>query len=172
MKIEAMTEADWPAVKAIWQEGIDSGEMTFTREPAKDWATFAASRLEVGRLVVRDETNGRVAGWCSISRVSPREALAGVAELGIALTASARGKGAGTALLSRLIADAEAAGLWTLQATIFPENAASLALHARCGFRVVGRHERIGRMPDGNPRAGQWRDTIVLERRSTVVGVD
>ncbi len=171
MKIEAMTEADWPAVKTIWQEGIDSGEMTFTAAPAKDWATFASGRLEVGRLVVRAKASGEVVGWCGLSRVSQREPYRGVAELGIVLTRAARGKGVGTALLKRLIAESETAGFWTLQAGIFPENAVSLALHARCGFRMVGRHERIAQMPPGSPRAGQWRDTVVMERRSEVVGV-
>ena len=108
-------------------------------------------------------------GWATVASVSDRCVYAGVAEVSLYVAAAARGRGVGSALMSELIARTEAAGIWTLQAGIFPENAASLALHARHGFRTVGRRERVGKMTHG-PRAGEWRDTLLLERRSAVAG--
>ena len=126
-------------------------------------------RLAEQSLVARAESGG-VLGWVCLSRVSDRCVYAGVGEHSVYVAAAARGLGAGHALMRALIARSEAAGIWTLQSGVFPENAASLALHARHGFRVVGRRERVGKMGFG-PCAGQWRDTLLIERRSAVVGV-
>jgi phosphinothricin acetyltransferase len=171
MKIERMAEADWPAVAAIWREGIATGDATFTAQPAASFAGFCEGKLAVGNLVARNSDGADVIGWTTLTRVSAREVYAGVAEVGIYVAASARGKGVGAVLMQELVGRSEAAGIWTLQAAIFPENTASLALHERHGFRVVGRRERIGRMPPAGPRAGEWRDTILVERRSKVAGV-
>jgi phosphinothricin acetyltransferase len=160
--IEAMTQEDWPDVRAIYLEGIASGNTTFETD-APAWEAWDAARLKAGRLVAR--TDGDVLGWAALSPVSARPAYAGVAEASLYVAARARGWGVGTSLLRALIETSERAGLWTLQGAIFPENAASLALVRRCGFREVGRRERIGR------RDGVWRDTVLVERRSRVVGV-
>ena len=157
-----MLPADWDAVRAIFLEGIATGQATFERE-APPWEHWDAAHLSSGRLVaVRD---GAVIGWAALSGVSDRCVYAGVAEVSVYVAEAARGEGAGRALLGALVRVSEAAGIWTLQAGIFPENSASLALHARCGFRVVGRRERLGQM------AERWRDVLLLERRSPVVGV-
>lgn len=166
--IEPMREADWPEVAAIHRAGIATGDATFTAAPAVSWTEFSEGILELGSLVARDRETGRVLGWTVLSRVSSRPVYAGVAELGVYVAESTRGRGVGTTLMRELIARSEATGLWMLQAAIFPENTASLALHARNGFRIVGRRERIGRMTHG-PRVGEWRDTLLLERRSPVV---
>lgn len=121
-------------------------------------------------LVARDGVRGVVLGWATLAKVSDRCVYAGVAEVSVYVAAAARASGVGAAVLRALVARAEAAGVWTLQAGIFPENAASLALHARCGFREVGRRERLGKMTHG-PRAGQWRDVLLLERRSGIAGI-
>jgi L-amino acid N-acyltransferase YncA len=165
--VEPMTEADWPAVAAIHWEGISTGDATFTAEPAATFTEFMGSKLACGALVARDRLAG-VCGWTILSRVSTRPVYAGVAEVGIYISAAMRGRGIGTLLLRELITRSETAGVWTLQAAIFPENIASLALHLRHGFREVGRRERVGKMTFG-PRAGEWRDTLLLERRSPVV---
>jgi L-amino acid N-acyltransferase YncA len=165
--VEPMTDADWPAVAAIHREGIDTGDSTFTAEPAARFTEFMVGKLACGALVARDGKAG-VCGWTILSCVSTRPVYAGVAEVGIYVSADIRGRGVGTLLLRELIARSETAGIWTLQAGIFPENTASLALHLRHGFREVGRRERIGKMTYG-PRAGEWRDTVLLERRSPVV---
>jgi L-amino acid N-acyltransferase YncA len=168
VRIETMREADWPAVAAIHREGIATGDATFTAEPAASFAAFLEGKHASGRLVARAGDAGEVLGWTILTPVSARAVYAGVAEVGIYVAAAARGRGVGSILLRALIAESEAAGIWTLQAGIFPENGASLALHQRHGFRVVGRRERIGKMARG-PRAGEWRDTLLLERRSAVV---
>ena len=172
MKIEAMTEADWPEVAKIWREGIATGHATFTAEPVASYAAFCEGKVTVGNLVAREAASAKVLGWTTLSKVSSRRVYEGVAEVGIHVGSAARGRGVGTALTRELIARSEAAGVWTLQAVIFPENAASLALHARHGFREVGRRERFGKMPAIGPRAGEWRDVLLLERRSAVVGVE
>lgn len=166
-KIEAahiapLTAAAWPAVRAIYEEGIATRQATFETE-APEWAAWDAARLAAGRLVAR---RGRaVVGWAALSPVSSRAVYRGVAEVSVYVAAAARGQGVGRLLLSALVEASEAAGLWTLQAGIFPENEASVALHLACGFRVVGRRERIA------CHYGVWRDALLLERRSRSVGV-
>jgi phosphinothricin acetyltransferase len=156
-----MAPEDAPRVLAIYAEGIASGDATFeTAAPSRE--AWDRARLGACRLVA--ERDGQVVGWAALSPVSSRAAYAGVAEVSVYVAASARGAGVGRALLEAVVEASEREGLWTLQAGIFPENAASLALHARCGFRVVGRRERIGR------REGRWRDVWLLERRSRRAG--
>jgi L-amino acid N-acyltransferase YncA len=161
LTIEAMTPADWESVRAMYREGIATRNATFETD-APDWETWDRGRLKVARLVAR--ADGQVVGWAALSPVSSRPAYAGVAEVSLYVAASARGRGVGKALLRASIEASERAGVWTLQGAIFPENAASLALVRGCGFREVGRRERIGCLN------GVWRDTILVERRSRVVG--
>ena len=159
--IDAMRDDDWPQVRAIYLAGIATGNATFeTAAPA--WEKWDASHLDVCRLVAR--AGERVCGWASLGRISERRVYAGVAEVSLYVSAVSRGQGIGRALLERLIAESERNGIWTLQAGIFPENHASLAVHRQCGFRDVGRRERLGQLH------GVWRDVLLLERRSPVVG--
>ena len=160
--VEPMTEADQVAVLLIFAEGIATGQATF-QAGAPDWATWDAAHLARPRLVAR-AGDGSVLGWCAVSPTSLREVYAGVVEESVYVEPSARGKGVGRALLEAMVRESEAAGIWTMQAGIFPENAASLALHEACGFRVVGMRERIGR------HDGRWRDVVLMERRSKVAG--
>lgn len=160
--VEAMRPDDWPAVREIYEEGIATGNGTF-ETAAPGWEDWDVAHLPECRLVAR--RGGRVVGWASLTPVSRRPVYRGVADLSLYVAAGARGQGIGRALLERLIAESEAAGFWTLQAGIFPENEASLALHLACGFREVGRRERIGRHSD------RWRDVVLFERRSPVAGV-
>jgi len=152
---------DAAQILSIYQSGLDGGEASFeTTAPA--WRDFDAGRLAEHRFVAvgRDD---RVLGWVAVSPVSSRPVYSGVVEHSIYVEPSARGEGCGRALMHAVIASTEAAGIWTLQSGIFPENAASLALHQSTGFRVVGYRERIGR------HHGSWRDVLLLERRSPVV---
>ena len=165
----AMTAADWPAVAAIYREGIATGNATFASAPPDSFAAWSEAKVTGCSLVAR-ETAGVVTGWACLTPVSDRCVYAGVAEVSVYVAAAARGRGVGDALMADLIARSEVAGIWTLQAGIFPENQSSIALHMRHGFRQVGRRERIGKMTHG-PLAGQWRDTLLLERRSAVAGV-
>jgi L-amino acid N-acyltransferase YncA len=171
IEIEPMRKADWRAVAEIWREGIATGHATFTAEPVASYAALCEGKLKLGNLVARHAADGKVLGCTTLSKISSRRVYEGVAELGIYVSETARGRGVGAALMRELIARAEAAGVWTLQAGIFPENKASLALHTRHGFREVGRRERLGKMPAIGPRAGEWRDVLLLERRSAVAGV-
>lgn len=164
MQILPLTAAHWPDVRRIYLEGIATGHATFTTE-APAWDAWDASHLSTGRLVAVGDDDGQpVLGWAALTPVSGRCVYAGVAEVSVYVAAAARGQGVGQALLTALVAAAEAAGLWTLQAGIFPENLPSVRLHEAAGFRLVGRRERIGQL------RGHWRDTLLLERRSTVVG--
>ncbi len=151
----------WPEVERIYAAGIATGNATFeTATPS--WPEFDAHHLPVARIVgLLDE---RLVGWGALSPVSRREVYAGVAEVSVYVDLNLRGRGIGRALLAALVQASEAAGIWTLQASIFVENGASLWIHEEAGFRVVGRRERIAR------REGEWRDTVLLERRSRVAG--
>jgi phosphinothricin acetyltransferase len=170
MNIDGMTVAEWPQVAVIYAEGIATGYATFAAGPPESFADFSDGKLMECACVARGD-DGRIVGWATLAKVSDRCVYAGVAEVSVYVAAAARGRGVGGALMHGLIARAEAAGVWTLQAGIFPENTASLALHGRHGFREVGRRERLGKMTHG-PRAGQWLDVLLLERRSAVAGRD
>jgi len=159
-----MTPDDWPNVRAIYLEGIATGNATFETD-APSWEAWDRAHVADSRLVARD-ADGSVLGWAAVTPVSGRCVYAGVADLSVYVSAAARGRGVGRALLTALIQSSERAGIWTLQAGIFPENAPSLALHRACGFRDVGRRERIGKMH------GVWRDVLLLERRSVSAGID
>jgi L-amino acid N-acyltransferase YncA len=160
MRIEPMTEAHAAAVLAIYQAGIDEGDATFeTQAPA--WPEFTAARLPAHRYVARDGAD--VLGWVAVSPVSSRCVYAGVVEHSVYVHPAARGRGAGRQLLDTLITSTEAAGIWTIQSGIFPENTASVALHHALGFRDVGLRERIGQ------HYGRWRDVLFLERRSPLI---
>lgn len=162
--IEKMTASQWEGVRAVYLEGLATGDASFETD-APGWEVFDASHLPCCRLVALEGET--VAGWAALSAVSSRKVYEGVAEVSVYVGAPFRGRGLGRALLSALVAESESNGIWTLQAGVFPENAASVELHKACGFREVGRRERIGRA-----RGGRWRDTLLLERRSRTVGVD
>lgn len=161
IEIASLLPADWPAVRAIYQEGIATGNATFETE-APDWEKWDAGHLRHSRFLARHA--GEAAGWAALSAVSARRVYAGVAEVSVYVAERARGFGVGTRLLEALLAESERNGIWTLQAGIFPENEPSLALHRRAGFRVVGTRERIGCLH------GRWRDVMLLERRSRLIG--
>ena len=161
MRIRPMTRTDWPAVEAIYAAGIAAGNATFeTTTPS--WEAFDASKLVAHRLVA--ENHGQVLGWVAVSPMSARPVYAGVVEHSVYVDPAAAGQGIGTALLAALVQSTEAAGIWTIQSAVFPENTASLALHRRAGFRTIGTRECIAQ------RHGRWRDTILIERRSPQVG--
>ena len=152
-----MASADADTVLRIYQDGLDAGQASF-ETTAPDWAAFDRGRLPDHRYVALDE--GEVVGWVAVTPVSARPVYAGVVEHSVYVDPGVHGRGVGATLLDALIASTEAAGVWTIQSGIFPENAASLRLHERAGFRVVGVRERIGK------HHGRWRDVILLERRS------
>ncbi|MFJ2862557.1 GNAT family N-acetyltransferase [Kitasatospora sp. NPDC087314] len=161
VRIGTMMPEHADQVLAIYQLGIDEGTATF-ETTAPTWAAFDAAKLPGHRLVALD-ADGRVLGWAAAVSVSDRCAYAGVVEHSVYVHPEARGRGVGAALLDTLIASTETAGIWTIQSGIFPENTASLALHARAGFRVIGTRERIGK------HHGTWRDVTLVERRSPTV---
>jgi L-amino acid N-acyltransferase YncA len=157
MEIRPMRADDWPAVKTIYEQGIATRQATFeTEAPARE--TWDAGHLAEPRLVA--EESGEVVGWAALSPVSRRPCYLGVVEESVYVAEHARGRGVGRALLERLCGDADSAGIWTIQTSIFPENVGSLELHKRCGFRVVGTRERIAQLD------GVWRDTVLMERRT------
>jgi L-amino acid N-acyltransferase YncA len=160
MQIQPMTAEHSASVIAIYQSGIDEGNATFETS-APSWPEFSASRLPGHRYVAVNENN--VVGWVAASAVSDRCVYAGVVEHSVYVRSEARGRGIGRQLLDALIASTEAAGIWTIQSGIFPENAASAALHKAAGFRVVGIRERIGQ------HHGRWRDVLLIERRSPAI---
>ena len=164
MTIRPMTPADAKAVLAIYQSGMDGGNASF-EHTAPDWAAFDASKLPAHRLVAADE-QGTVLGWVSVSAVSSRAVYAGVVEHSVYVDPAVQGRGVGRVLLRALIASTEAAGIWTIQSGVFPENTASLALHRSCGFRALGVRERIGRHAS---QGNRWRDVIFIERRSPAI---
>jgi len=160
-KITQMCPEDWPAVRQIYGEGIATGDATFETE-LPDWEKWNASHRQDCRLIAR--AGDQILGWAALSPVSARRVYAGVAEVSVYVAAAARGRGVGRALLQALIDESERDQIWTLQAGIFPENTASIALHRYCGFREVGVRRRIGKLGE------TWRDVLLLERRSQVVG--
>lgn len=163
MHITAATPADWPQIEAIYREGIRTNLATFTTEAdVPDGATWFAGKLP-GLTFLAVTGDGRCLGWCALSPVSKRRVYAGVAEVSLYVAGAAAGQGVGTTLLEHLITASEIAGIWTLQAVIFPENAASIRLHQKLGFRVVGVREKLGQLH------GVWRDVLLLERRSGVL---
>jgi L-amino acid N-acyltransferase YncA/transcriptional antiterminator Rof (Rho-off) len=167
-EIAPMAPAHWPRVAAILAEGIATGHATFETE-VPTWDAWDAGHLDAGRLVALDpggRPGAQVVGWAALSPVSGRCVYAGVAEVSVYVAEVERGRGTGGRLLQGLVTASEGAGIWTLQAGIFPENDASLRMHRAAGFRVVGRRERVGQL------AGRWRDVVLLERRSDRVGVD
>jgi len=157
IEIDKLLENDWESVRRIYLEGIASGNATFETD-APDWGSWDSTHLKTPRLVARRLDD--VIGWAALSPVSRRQVYAGVAEVSVYVAGNAQGIGVGRQLLIALIEQAERSGIWTLQAGIFPENQASIALHRVCGFREVGRRERIGKLGD------VWRDVILMERRS------
>jgi L-amino acid N-acyltransferase YncA len=158
-----MLREDWEPVRSIYLEGVATRNATFETE-APTWERWDSSHLPGCRLVAT-ESDGVIAGWAALSPVSDRCVYAGVAEVSVYVAEDHRGKGAGLSLLQALITASEEGGIWTLQASMFPENLASIKLHKACGFREVGRRERIGKM------ATNWRDTLLFERRSRVTGI-
>jgi L-amino acid N-acyltransferase YncA len=157
-----MTEQHWEVVREIYLQGIATGNATFEKS-VPDWKEWDERHLPSCRLVARSEN--KLLGWAALSPVSGRCVYGGVAEVSIYVAEEARGQGIGRRLLAALVDASEQNGIWTLQAGIFPENTASIHLHQKAGFRIVGTRERIGRMD------GRWRDTVLMERRSAVVGV-
>jgi L-amino acid N-acyltransferase YncA len=159
--LEPLTADHWEAVRAIYAQGIETGNATF-QQSVPHWEEWDAGHLPGCRLVARSEQ--AIVGWAALSPVSRRMVYRGVAEVSIYVAESARGCGIGTTLMAGLIAKSEAEGIWTLQAGIFPENTASIELHTKAGFRIVGTRSRLGCMNE------RWRDVVLLERRSLVVG--
>ena len=155
--IDQMRVSDWEQVRAIYLEGIRSGHSTFETE-APSWEKWDEGHLQFARLVMRDGET--VLGWAALSPVSKRHVYRGVAEVTVYVSENAQGQGIGRTLLEALIDESEKNDIWTLQASIFPENTASVQLHLRCGFREVGRRERIAVLN------GVWRDTLLFERRA------
>jgi L-amino acid N-acyltransferase YncA len=163
MSILPLLPHHWSSVKEIYEEGIATGNATFETE-APTWDVWNASHLPLARMIAADETG--IIGWAALSKVSDRCVYTGVAEVSVYVKSSARGKGVGSALLAALIKESEANNIWTLTAGIFPENNSSVHLHEKSGFRILGKRERIGKMN------GKWRDTLLLERRSQIAGID
>ena len=159
--IASMSPSDWDDVRRIYAEGIATGNATMETAPPP-WESWDEAHRPDCRLVARD--GARMLGWAALSRVSERCAYGGVAEVSVYVANDARGRGVGRRLLEELVRASEEAGIWTLQAGIFPENVASLSIHQRCGFRVVGVREKLGKLGPA------WRDVALLERRSARVG--
>jgi phosphinothricin acetyltransferase len=160
--IEEMVAKDWPAVRAIFEEGLATRNATF-ETTVPDWEDWDRGHLPSCRLVAR--SSGQTVGWAALSPVSDRCVYGGVAEVSVYVAGPAQGQGVGKKLLLALIDSSEHVGIWTLQAGIFPENQPSLALHEGCGFRIVGQRERLGQL------YGTWRDVLLMERRSRIVGI-
>ena len=160
-EIRVMVAEDWPAMRKIYLSGIATGQATFETD-APTWERWNDSHLASPRLVAVD--GATLVGWAALSPISARAVYSGVAEVSVYVDGDKRGHGIGRLLLDRLIQESEAKGIWTLQASIFPENVASVSLHRACGFREVGTRERIGKLKN------MWRDTVLFERRSKVAG--
>src|SRR5258708_33680996 len=162
VSIAPMTEEHWSAVRDIFAEGIRTGNAPF-EQSASEWEKWDAGHLQTCRFVAR--AGNEVVGWAALSPVSGRCVYGGVAEVSVYVAERARGQKLGSRLLAALAAASEEQGIWTLQAGIFPENIGSIAIHKRCGFRIVGTREKLGSMH------GRWRDVVLMERRSSVAGV-
>ncbi len=162
MEIGKIEAGHYPQVAEIYLQGIATGMATFQTE-ATDWETWDKSHLPYCRVAAFE--GSQMAGWAALSPVSSRCVYAGVAEVSIYIAENFRGKGVGKYLLSKLIEESEAAGLWTLQSGIFSDNTASIKLHEQCRFRVIGYREKIGK------KDGVWKNNIIMERRSKVVGI-
>lgn len=160
--ISALEPRHWARVRDIYLEGLATGQATFETRPP-DWSEWDHAHLPRPRLVAT--RNGDVVGWVALCPVSRRKCYAGVAEVSIYVASAVQGQGVGRLLLEELVSASESSGIWTLQAVIFPQNLQSIRLHERCGFRIVGRRERIAQ------RNGIWQDTLLLERRSAIVGM-
>jgi phosphinothricin acetyltransferase len=163
VSIRPLEPDDWPAVVRIYEEGIATRSATFETS-VPDWDAWDRSHLDTCRLVAQDVDY--IVGWAALSPVSDRCVYGGVAEVSVYIATRARRRGIGKMLLDALVRESEAAGFWTLQAGVFTDNAVSIRLHERCGFRVVGIRERLGQLD------GIWKDVALLERRSSVVGVE
>jgi L-amino acid N-acyltransferase YncA len=164
--VREMRPEDWPQVEAIYRDGIHAGNATFESDPPA-WEAFDTGKIRDVRLVAVD--GDRILGWAAASPVSSRAVYRGVIEHSVYVAEASQGQGVGRELLSKFLAAAESAGYWTVQSSIFPENEASMALHEKHGFRVVGRREAIAQMAYG-PHVGKWRDTVLVEWRSSRVG--
>lgn len=160
--IRAMRGDDWPALQEIYCEGMATGNATFETE-TPEWTKWNSAHLRDCRLVALNKQG--ILGWAALSPVSSRRVYCGVAEVSVYVASAAQGRGVGKMLLQSLVEQSERCGIWTLQASIFPENIPSIALHKSCGFQEVGRRQRLGQ------RNGVWRDVLLLERRSSCVGV-
>jgi len=163
MEIVAINQSHYPEISAIYKQGIDTGNATF-EESVPSWENWNESKLPHSRLVAFE--NSVVIGWAALSKVSDRCVYGGVAEVSVYVSESQRNKGIGRILMERLIKDSESNGIWTLQSGMFPENKATIALHQLFGFRIIGYREKIGKL------SGVWRDSILMERRSKIVGID
>jgi L-amino acid N-acyltransferase YncA len=161
--ITTMLPQHWEAVKTIYEEGIATGNATF-QTAAPGWQEWDDAHLKSCRIIATE--NNEVLGWAALSPVSGRCVYAGVAEVSVYVAANARGKNIGSLLIKELISQSEQNGIWTLQSGIFPENKASISIHEKNGFRIMGYRERIGKM------SNVWRDNLILERRSNTVGID
>ncbi|MBW3112318.1 GNAT family N-acetyltransferase [Bacillus sp. MCCB 382] len=161
--IDKMRKEDWGRVADIYREGIGTGNATFQKD-VPSWEEWDANHLQTGRIVVRSEDS--ILGWAAMSPVSSRSVYRGVAEVSVYVSTLHMGKGFGSLLLGALIEASEQHGYWTLQSGIFPENRASIKLHEKHGFRIIGYREKIGKMD------GVWRNTVLLERRSKIVGLE
>ncbi len=162
MNISTLLPEHWEAVKQIYTEGIATGNATF-QTTVPSWEEWDRAHTALPRLVAID--NGEILGWAALTPVSGRCVYGGVGEVSVYVSAKARGKGVGKLLLQSLVTESEKAGFWTLQAGIFPENTASIVLHTSIGFRTIGTREKIGKMD------GKWRDTVLLEKRSSLTGL-
>ena len=163
MQVRSMNSSDWEDVARIYAEGIATGYATFEQE-VPSWESWDGNHLSSCRLVAIDKD--QMLGWAALSPVSSRCVYGGVAEVSVYVSSDARGRGVGKALMHQLISVSEASGLWTLQSGIFPENIASIVLHEKVGFRKIGVRQRVGKLH------GQWKDNVLFERRSEIVGID
>lgn len=163
LRFRSLLSSDWPRVKEIYEEGIATGDATFETE-APSWEGWDDNHIASCRLVA--EAGGRVVGWAALWPASDRCVYGGVAEVSVYVGVETQGMGVGFRLLQELVGASEREGYWTVQAGIFPENKSSVRIHEKCGFRVIGHRERLGKMGD------RWRDVLLMERRSAIVGTD